>query len=195
MATEASAARFPLLSTGVLLLALWPVAAVEIYTPGTLEALNGTDVRLKCTFSSHHSVGQQTTVSWDFRPQEKSQSESVFYYSYEPYPPQKGRFSGRAVWDGNIAKNDASIMIRNVNPTDNGTFFCQVKNPPDVDGVIGEIQLSVVLKVNFSEIHILAITIGSACTLMIVVVVGVVICRHRRRMRQEKNVEMVETEL
>lgn len=35
-------------------------------------------------------------------------------------------------------------MVWNLNPTDNGTFTCQVKNPPDVDGMIGEIQLRVV---------------------------------------------------
>lgn len=70
----------------------------------------------------------------------------MFYYHEQPYPVRTGRFSGRVTWDGNIERSDASLMLWNVSPADNGTFQCQVKNPPDVDGNIGEIQLAVVLK-------------------------------------------------
>lgn len=182
------------LAAASLLLALWPAAAVDIYTPGTLEALNGTDARLKCTFSSYAPIGAKTTVTWHFRPQDGGPTEFVLHYHGEAFPPTSGRFSGRVTWDGNAAKNDASIRIWGLSPTDNGTFQCQVKNPPDVDGALGEIQLSVVLRVNFSEIHILALTIGCACALMILIVITIVICRHRRRTRHEKEMEMVETE-
>lgn len=70
----------------------------------------------------------------------------MLYYNHWAYPSKSGRFLGRLTWDGNVHKNDASVMLHNVSPKDNGTFQCHVKNPPDVDGVIGEIQLSVVLK-------------------------------------------------
>lgn len=46
--------------------------------------------------------------------------------------------------------------------------------------------------VTFSEIHILALTIGSACLLMIVIVVLVVVCRQQRKRQREKKVEVVE---
>uniref|UniRef100_A0A8C0GDM1 Myelin protein zero like 2 n=2 Tax=Chelonoidis abingdonii TaxID=106734 RepID=A0A8C0GDM1_CHEAB len=178
------------------LLALWPVAAVEVHTSREVEALNGTNVRLKCTFSSSSPVSQSVTVTWNFRPQRTNSPESVLYYYEEPYPPTSGRFKERVTWDGNIDRNDASIVVWNLNPTDNGTFTCQVKNPPDVDGVIGEIQLRVVQQVHFSEIHILALVIGSACALMIIVVIMVVVWRHYRNRRgQKKSTEMVETEL
>lgn len=39
---------------------------------------------------------------------------------------------------------DASIIIQEVKFTYNGTFVCQVKNPPDVHGPSGEIRLRVV---------------------------------------------------
>ncbi|XP_042332902.1 myelin protein zero-like protein 2 isoform X2 [Sceloporus undulatus] len=164
-------------------------AAVEIYTPGTLEALNGTDVHLKCSFQSHAPITQRLTVSWHFQSLAKGPTEFVFYYHEQAYPPETGHFSGRVTWNGNALKGDASIMIWNVSPRDNGTFHCLVKNPPDVAGVAGEIQLSVVLKVSFSEIHILALTIGGACALMIAIVVVVVVCRQRRKARQEPKVE------
>uniref|UniRef100_A0A7M4FNX8 Myelin protein zero like 2 n=1 Tax=Crocodylus porosus TaxID=8502 RepID=A0A7M4FNX8_CROPO len=77
-------------------------------------------------------------------PEDKGSDESVFFYQGQPYPLLTGRFKDRVTWDGNIHKNDASIVIWNLKPTDNGTFTCQVKNPPDVSGTIGEIRLSVV---------------------------------------------------
>lgn len=69
----------------------------------------------------------------------------VFYFHEGAYPPTTGRFSGRVTWDGNAAKGDASILLWSVSPTHNGTFVCQVRNPPDVEGGLGEIQLCVVL--------------------------------------------------
>ena len=57
--------------------ALWPIAAVEIYTPRVLEAVNGTDVRLKCTFSSFAPVGDALTVTWNFRPRDGGPEQCV----------------------------------------------------------------------------------------------------------------------
>lgn len=39
---------------------------------------------------------------------------------------------------------DASIVVKQVKFTYNGTYICQVKNPPDVHGAVGLIQLRVV---------------------------------------------------
>lgn len=61
-----------------------------------------------------------------------------------PYGPTVGRFKDRVVWDGNPERYDVSIILGRLQFDDNGTYTCQVKNPPDVDGLIGEIQLSVV---------------------------------------------------
>uniref|UniRef100_A0A8C5SEY4 Myelin protein zero like 2 n=1 Tax=Laticauda laticaudata TaxID=8630 RepID=A0A8C5SEY4_LATLA len=172
---------FPLL----LCAALGPVAAMETFTPGTLEALNGTDVRLKCTFRSPVPAGPKLTVSWSFQSDGWGGS-SVLYYNHWAYPSKSGRFLDRITWDGNVHKNDASVMLHNVSPKDNGTFQCHVKNPPDVDGIIGEIRLSVVLKRSFSEVHILVLTVGISCAAMVLLVVIVVIWRHWWRMPQDK---------
>ncbi|XP_026536805.1 myelin protein zero-like protein 2 [Notechis scutatus] len=179
---------------GFFLLALGPVAALETFTPGTLEALNGTDVRLKCTFRSPVPAGPKLTVSWYFQSELKEPLEAVLYYNHRAYPSKSGRFLDRITWDGNVHKNDASIMLHNVSPKDNGTFQCHVKNPPDVDGIIGEIRLSVVLKRSFSEVHILVLTIGISCAAMVLLVVVVVIWRHWRRMPQDKTREVGKSE-
>ncbi|XP_004636598.1 myelin protein zero-like protein 2 isoform X2 [Octodon degus] len=164
--------------------ALWPIAAaVEIYTSGALEAVNGTDVRLKCTFSSFAPVGDALTVTWNFRPQDGGPEQFVFYYHVDPFKPMSGRFKDRVGWDGNLDRYDVSIMLWKLQFDDNGTYTCQVKNPPDVDGLIGAIRLSVVQTVQFSEIYFLALAIGSACALMVIIVVVVVIVQHFRKKR------------
>ncbi|CAM9819568.1 unnamed protein product [Bubo scandiacus] len=180
---------------GVQLRALWPAAAVEVHTSREVDAVNGTNLRLKCTFSSSSPISQHLSVTWNFQPEDLSSHEPVFYYLKEPYKLSAGRFKERVTWDGNIERNDVSIVIWNLQPTDNGTFTCQVKNPPDVDGTIGEVRLRVVQKVHFSEIHFLAVAIGSACVLMIIVVTVVIICRHHRKKVQAKKIEVADTEL
>ncbi|KAF7486697.1 myelin protein zero protein 2-like [Marmota monax] len=161
-----SPARLVPLLLGLQLTALWPTTAVEIYTSGAVEAMNGTDTRLKCTFSSFAPVGDALTVTWNFRPRDGGPEQFVFYYHVDPFPPMSGRFKDRVVWDGNPERYDVSILLWKLQFDDNGTYTCQVKNPPDVDGLVGTVRLSVVHTVQFSEIYFLALAIGSACALM-----------------------------
>ncbi|KAG8434538.1 hypothetical protein GDO86_012786 [Hymenochirus boettgeri] len=95
-----------------------------------------------------------------------------------PYPPFKGQFLGRAVWDGNINRKDASILIRNIQPVDNGTYLCLVKNPPDVHGEMGEILVKVVNKEKISEIMVLALVIGGGTAVIILLVLLFVLYRY-----------------
>lgn len=54
------------------------VSGIDIYTPSELEAVNGTDVRLKCTFKSTQPLSRQSvTVSWNFRALNSGSDESV----------------------------------------------------------------------------------------------------------------------
>lgn len=49
-----------------------------MYTSGEQEAVNGTDVRLKCTFESKEAIKPSIlTVSWTFRPLGPGHDESV----------------------------------------------------------------------------------------------------------------------
>lgn len=70
----------------------------------------------------------------------------VFYFQEKEYLPLQSRFQGHVVWSGDILKGDASITLTNVPPTFNGTYICQVRNPPDVHGSNGETMLKVVNK-------------------------------------------------
>lgn len=169
---------------GTPLLGVVQITAVEVFTSKEVEAVNGTDVKLKCTFSTSAPVGKEVIVTWQFKSQGKNDLHTVFSYRNEPYPVTSGKFKGRVLWSGNVAGKDASITIRDVQHTDNGTFTCQVQNfPDDVHGRVGEVKLSVIDKVNISELHLLAIVIGGAIALIILIVLLVTcikLCGRRR---------------
>uniref|UniRef100_A0A3Q1JSZ8 Ig-like domain-containing protein n=1 Tax=Anabas testudineus TaxID=64144 RepID=A0A3Q1JSZ8_ANATE len=163
------------------------VSGIEIYTPSEIEAVNGTDVKLKCTFSSTQPVTLTTAVvSWSFR----GINSKVFYYQESGHPPLEGRFKDHVVWSGDVLKKDASITLQKVQPTFNGTYICQVRNRPDVHGISGEITLKVVDKVSMSEIGMLAAAVGGACAVVLVLLAIVVAVRFHRRKKMEKDIEL-----
>ncbi|KAK2881866.1 myelin protein zero-like protein 2b [Channa argus] len=182
----------------LLLVALVPgvrvVSGIDIYTPGEIEVVNGTDVKLKCTFSSRQPVTLQTvTVSWNFRGINSQSDESVFYFHEEAFPPD-GRFKDRVVWSGDVMKQDASITLQKVQPSFNGTYICQVRNRPDVHGNNGEIVLRVVNKVSLSEIGILAAAVGGACAVILILLGIFVAVRLYRRRQLENDMELHQQE-
>ncbi|XP_062261749.1 myelin protein zero-like protein 2b [Platichthys flesus] len=183
---------WPLLLVGGLLLPGWQyVSGIEIYTPSDLEATNGTDVKLKCTFTSTYPMSAKSvTVSWNFRPMNSGTDESVFYYQEKAYPPDTGRFKGHAVWSGDITRGDASITLHEVPPTFNGTFVCQVRNLPDVHGKNAEISFRVVDKITLTDISILAIIIGSAFGVILILFAIFVAVRLHRKRSMENDIEL-----
>ncbi|XP_053177384.1 myelin protein zero-like protein 2 [Scomber japonicus] len=177
--------------TGLAASGVLQVSGMRIYTSGDMEAVNGTDVRLKCTFDSSARINPSSiVVSWTFRPLKPGREESVFHYQQRPYPPTEGIFRKRILWAGDIMGRDASIIIREVKFTYNGTFFCHVKNPPDVHGAVGEIRLRVVTTASFSELLLLALAIGGGITAVVILLIIIVSCRRckRKRERHEGNV-------
>lgn len=59
----------------------------------------------------------------------------IFHYAKgQPYIDDIGAFKERIQWIGNPRWKDGSIIIHDLEYTDNGTFTCDVKNPPDIVG-------------------------------------------------------------
>ncbi|KAM9348909.1 myelin protein zero-like protein 2 [Symphorus nematophorus] len=115
------------------------VSGIIIYTTSEVEAINGTNVKLKCIFRSSCPVLLRSiSVAWYFRPQQPGPEEST------SFRPTQGRFKDHVVWSADIMKNDASITLKQVPPTFSGTYICQVHNRPDVHGRNGEVDLRVI---------------------------------------------------
>ena len=121
------------------------ISALEVHTPKEIFVVNGTQGKLTCTFDSPNTTGWLTTVSWSFQPDGTDSAVSFFHYSQGQvyigdYPP----FKDRVTWAGDLDKKDASINIENIQAVHNGTYICDVKNPPDIVVRPGHIRLHVV---------------------------------------------------
>ncbi|XP_053242372.1 myelin protein zero-like protein 1 isoform X2 [Podarcis raffonei] len=94
----------------------------------------GADAKLPCTFRSSEEITSATSVTWSFQPEgSKARPIPFFYYSNgREYNGKNTQFNGRSTWDGDFYRKDASIKVGNMQPIDNGTYFCDVKNPPDI---------------------------------------------------------------
>lgn len=54
------------------------VSGIDVHTPSEVEVVNGTNVKLKCTFTSRYPVTlQSVTASWNFRPLNSGSDETV----------------------------------------------------------------------------------------------------------------------
>ncbi|XP_029303020.1 myelin protein zero-like protein 2 [Cottoperca gobio] len=165
------------------------VSGMRIYTAGDMEAVNGTDVRLKCTFQSTTAINSNAiSVSWTFRSLITGNEETVFHYQQQPYAPLEGIFRKRVSWAGDIMGRDASIILQQVKFTYNGTYSCQVKNPPDVHGTVGKIRLRVVTTASFSELLLLAFAIGGGIAAVVILLIIILSCR-RCKKRTERQLE------
>uniref|UniRef100_A0A663ND40 Myelin protein zero like 1 n=1 Tax=Athene cunicularia TaxID=194338 RepID=A0A663ND40_ATHCN len=123
------------------------VSAVEVNTPEEIFVENGTDAKLPCTFTSVEVISSAASVSWSFQPEGAATRISFFYYfNGKPYPGKDIPFKDRITWAGDLNKKDASISISNMQFRDNGTYICDVKNPPDIVVKPGEIRVRVVEK-------------------------------------------------
>lgn len=55
----------------------------------------------------------------------------------------KGPFRDRLEFVGNPGRRDGSILLKNLDFGDNGTFTCDAKNPPDIVGRPSSVRLLV----------------------------------------------------
>ncbi|MBN3297957.1 MPZL1 protein, partial [Amia calva] len=161
----------------------FPVTAVEVYTPSELFIENGTVGILKCTFTSKEVVSSDAAVSWTFLPVGGERAATFFYFSKgKSYPGDMPQFKGRVMWAGDLNKKDASIKVTKMQFTDNGTYACDVKNPPDIVVTPGSIQLHVVLKDALPQSNagvIAGAVIGAILGLTLIIFVFYLILRTR----------------
>uniref|UniRef100_A0A8D2L7B2 Ig-like domain-containing protein n=1 Tax=Varanus komodoensis TaxID=61221 RepID=A0A8D2L7B2_VARKO len=121
------------------------ISIVTVTTPTELSVQAGANVKLPCIFISSEEISTATSVTWSFQQKGSTARPITFlYYSDgKQYNGKNTLFNGRSSWAGNLTMRDASIKIENVQPADNGTYFCDVKNPPDIVAEPGQIKVKV----------------------------------------------------
>ncbi|XP_021100315.1 myelin protein zero-like protein 1 isoform X7 [Heterocephalus glaber] len=172
---------------------IWPVtagvSALEVYTPKEIFVTNGTQGKLTCTFRSSNTTGKLTSVSWSFQPEGSVTTVSFFHYSQGQvylgnYPPFKDRIS----WAGDLDKKDASINIENMQSIHNGTYICDVKNPPDIVVQPGHIRLYVLEKENLPVVPVsVVVGIVSAVVLGVTLFISMILAVLYRRKNAKRD--------
>uniref|UniRef100_K7FPH4 Myelin protein zero like 1 n=1 Tax=Pelodiscus sinensis TaxID=13735 RepID=K7FPH4_PELSI len=159
------------------------VSAVEVETPDELFVENGTEARLPCTFSSPEVISSAASISWSFQSEGATAPISFFHYSQgNAYHGKDTQFKNRISWAGDLNKKDASVSIANVQFRDNGTYFCDVKNPPDIVVKPGEIRLRVVQKDSLPAFPIgVVVAIAVGATLGVLLLIAVIVCIVRKK--------------
>ncbi|XP_074854333.1 myelin protein zero-like protein 1 isoform X2 [Carettochelys insculpta] len=172
-----------LLAAAAAALGFLGVSAVEIKTPEELFVANGTEARLTCTFSSPDVISSAASISWSFQSEGATTPISFFHYSQgRAYPGKDTQFKNRISWAGDLNKKDASVSIANVQFRDNGTYFCDVKNPPDIVVKPGEIRLRVVQRDDlptFPIAVVVAIAVGVTLTVLLIIAIIVYVVRKK----------------
>ncbi|XP_056336428.1 myelin protein P0 isoform X5 [Danio aesculapii] len=126
--------------------------ALVVYTNWEKHALVGSDVRLSCSFFSWQWTSPDVSFTWQYRQDGAKDSISIFHYAGgEAYPANKGPFQNRLEFVGNPSRRDGSILIKDLDFGDNGTFTCDAKNPPDIAGHPSTVRLLVFEKANMAR--------------------------------------------
>ncbi|XP_056613075.1 myelin protein zero-like protein 3 [Triplophysa dalaica] len=110
------------------------VCCITLKAPAEISVIRGATVTLSCTFTSSSRVTSLMSVDWTFRPQSGGPAKLFFHFSSQAYPPDDDHFRGRVKWVGSPSRGEASIQLLNTSLTDNGTYGCTVRNPPDIQG-------------------------------------------------------------
>ncbi|XP_068187059.1 myelin protein zero-like 1 like isoform X1 [Antennarius striatus] len=173
-----------LLLTGFMLfiiLGASPSSALDIHADSEVVVQNGTTGVLHCSFKSSEVVGISTSVTWSFQSSQPDTQFSkapyvIFYFFNGRSFPAQNEFKDRVQFVGDINKRDVSIQLSPAQFSDNGTFFCDVKNPPDVTGTPARTELRVVLKDSLPQTSTTVI-VGAVCgALFILVFIAVAAC-------------------
>ncbi|CAJ0967084.1 unnamed protein product [Ranitomeya imitator] len=121
--------------------------SVSVTTPEKIVVgKSGSTVILPCLYST--TVGNQFVIEWKFSPgnPQTSRWQQIYYFSdgttYKP-GSQADRLS---TVQNPPTSGVASIQLTNIAWLDNGSYICEVNNPPDFSGTgAGVIQLSVLV--------------------------------------------------
>ncbi|XP_026183988.1 myelin protein zero-like 1 like [Mastacembelus armatus] len=151
-----------------------PTLAIDIYADPEVMIQNGTTGILRCTFKTSEVVSSSATVTWSFQSSQPDNQFSkapyvIFYFSSGKGFPGQHEFKDRVQFIGDINKKDVSIQLSPTQFSDNGTFFCDVKNPPDVTGTPARIELRVVLKESLPQSNTTLI-IGAVCGALLLLI-------------------------
>ncbi|XP_042732799.1 V-set and immunoglobulin domain-containing protein 1 [Lagopus leucura] len=106
----------------------------------TVNVKTGGNATLLCTYTSSQPLGN-FFIQWSFYSAKESQLHTIYYYS-EGQSYSYGEFKDRIT--ASTSPGNASITISNMQPSDTGSYTCEVFSPQDD---AGQSQKSVIVNV------------------------------------------------
>ncbi|XP_072303128.1 myelin protein zero-like 1 like isoform X2 [Eucyclogobius newberryi] len=176
------------------LLVTQPSSAIDIRADTEVIVENGTTGILHCSFKSNQVVSSATTVTWTFQSSQpdnqfSKDSHTILYFAGGKTFPGLEWFKDRIRFIGDINKRDVSIQLSPVQFSDNGTYFCDVKNPPDVEGTRARTELRVVLPDSLPQKNT-ALIVGAVSGALVLLVLSLVaVCVVARMVRNRHDYE------
>ncbi|KAJ8369032.1 hypothetical protein SKAU_G00090600 [Synaphobranchus kaupii] len=165
-----------------------PASCMDVLVTQQLNALNGTLVKLSCTFTSCYKMDtSKFTMNWTYQETLNDTDEMFMTYKYRMMALRTMRFGDRVVFAGNLEKNDVSVTISDVQLSDEGIYNCYVRNPPDRQQGHGVISLSVLTELPTPRDSTIAVAIGASVggILALLILSMVVVKCIRRKQKQE----------
>ncbi|NXG16601.1 SCN2B protein, partial [Grallaria varia] len=178
-------------------LAAPPRLGMEVMAPTTINALNGTSVKLSCTFNSCYKVeNKQFSLNWTYQECSNCSEELFLQFRMKIMNKQLDRFGNRVEFTGNPAKYDVSFTLKNVQLEDEGIYNCYVLNPPDRHRGYASISLKVLTKEPPKHDSTVAVIVGASVGgfLAVVILVLMVVKCVRRKKQQRLNTDDQKTE-
>ncbi|XP_048369434.1 sodium channel subunit beta-2 isoform X2 [Sphaerodactylus townsendi] len=171
--------------------------AMEVTAPMTINALNGSSVRLACTFNScYQVVEKQFALNWTYQECWNCSEMMLLQFKSKIIPVEQTRFGNRVKFTGNVAKYDVSFTLHNVQLDDEGFYNCFVLNPPDRNRGHAKINLRVITEEPPERDSTVAVVVGASVGgfLAVVILALVVVKCVRRRKQQKLNTDDQKTE-
>ncbi|XP_035240531.1 sodium channel subunit beta-2 isoform X2 [Anguilla anguilla] len=165
-----------------------PASCMDVLVTQQLNALNGTLVKLSCTFTSCYKVDpSKFAMNWTYQEAQNDTEELFMTYKHRMTTQKTERFGDRVLFAGNLDKNDVSVTISDIQLADNGIYNCYVRNPPDRQQGHGVIKLSVLTELPPPRDSTIAVAIGASVggILALLILSMVVVKCIRRQQKQE----------
>ncbi|RXN02443.1 myelin zero 3 [Labeo rohita] len=161
------------------LMLLRSTCCISVKAPADISVIKGATVTLSCSFTSSSSITSLMSIDWTFRPESGGPAKLFFHYSSKAYLPEEDYFKGRVKWVGSPSRGDASLQLLNASLTDNGTYTCAIRNPPDVHGNPAQTVLTVTpkrLSLTFTDVGVLLVFVLVPSGIVTLLLLGRMLC-------------------
>uniref|UniRef100_A0A673MKW9 Myelin protein zero-like protein 3 n=1 Tax=Sinocyclocheilus rhinocerous TaxID=307959 RepID=A0A673MKW9_9TELE len=155
------------------------VCSISVKAPAEISVVRGATVTLSCSFTSSSSITSLMSIDWTVRHESGGPAILFFHFSSQAYLPNEDYFKGRVKWVGSPSRGEASIQLLNASLTDNGTYTCAVRNPPDVHGHPAQTVLTVTPQrrsLAFTDVGVLLVFVLVPSGIITLVLLGRILC-------------------